>query len=187
MVPLCGVHHEAVVGAGGVEDVLPGPCLLCGSRVGVRYPSGAVCAVCEWRWGDVPDGDLAPPRVDVVYYLRMRDASGDLHGVPAVIDKDRASAQLAEAVGADELFILTAVDKVAVGWATDHQRELDDVSVDEALAYAAAGEFGAGSMLPKVEAAVAFVRAAPGRRAVICSLDKAPLAMSGRSGTVVHA
>lgn len=77
MVPLCGVHHEAVVGAGGVEDVLPGPCLLCGSRVGVRYPSGAVCAVCEWRWGDVPDGDLAPPRVDVVYYLRMRDASGD--------------------------------------------------------------------------------------------------------------
>lgn len=117
----------------------------------------------------------------------VRDAAGDLHGVPAVIDKDRASAQLAEAVGADELFILTAVDKVAVGWGTDHQRELDDVSVDEALAYAAAGEFGAGSMLPKVEAAVAFVRGAPGRRAVICSLDKAPLAMSGRSGTVVHA
>ena len=117
----------------------------------------------------------------------VRDAAGDLHGVPAVIDKDRASAQLAEAVGADELFILTAVDKVAVGWGTDHQRELDDVSVDEAQAYAAAGEFGAGSMLPKVEAAVAFVRGAPGRRAVICSLDKAPLAMSGRSGTVVHA
>lgn len=86
-VPLCGVHHESVIdGAGvdsagvaprGIEDVLPGPCLLCGSRVGVRYPSGVVCAVCEWRWGDVPDGDLAPPRVDVVYYLRMQDASGD--------------------------------------------------------------------------------------------------------------
>ncbi len=81
-VPLCGVHHESVLDeaaldGSGVEDLLPGPCLLCGSRVGVRYPGGSVCAVCEWRWGEVPDGDLAPPRVDVVYYLRMRDASGD--------------------------------------------------------------------------------------------------------------
>ena len=117
----------------------------------------------------------------------VRDEVGDLHGVPAVIDKDRASAQLAEAVGAEVLFILTAVDKVAVGWGTPGQRELDDLDAGTATALAAAGEFGAGSMLPKVEAAVAFVTGAPGRRAVICSLDKAPLAMTGQSGTVIHA
>jgi hypothetical protein len=55
------------------EDLLPSPCLLCGSRLGVRYPSGWLCAVCEWRHGEVPDGDLPPPRVDVVYYLRHGD------------------------------------------------------------------------------------------------------------------
>lgn len=80
-VPLCGTHALLVADAAaehpGVEDVLPGPCTVCGARVGVRFPSGAVCARCEWRWGEVPDGDLAPPRVDVVYYLRMRDAFGD--------------------------------------------------------------------------------------------------------------
>jgi carbamate kinase len=117
----------------------------------------------------------------------VRDEVGDLHGVAAVIDKDRASAQLAEAVGAEVLFILTAVDKVAIGWGTPQQRELDDLDADTARSLAAAGEFGAGSMLPKVEAAIAFVTGAPGRRAVICSLDKAPLAMTGQSGTVIHA
>ncbi|MFJ3034057.1 GIY-YIG nuclease family protein [Curtobacterium pusillum] len=80
-VPLCAGHVALVVDAAaehvGVEDALPGPCPVCGSRIGVRFPSGAVCAACEWRWGDVPDGDLAPPRVDVVYYLRMRDDFGD--------------------------------------------------------------------------------------------------------------
>jgi len=57
----------------GVTDVLPSPCLLCGSRLGVRWPSGWVCAVCEWRHGEVPDHELPPPRVDVVYYLRYAD------------------------------------------------------------------------------------------------------------------
>lgn len=57
----------------GVTDVLPSPCLACGSRLGVRYPSGWLCAVCEWRVGDIPDGDLFLNRVDVVYYLRFRD------------------------------------------------------------------------------------------------------------------
>lgn len=57
----------------GLVDLLPAPCLLCGSRVGVRYLSGFVCAVCEWRFGDIPDGDLPPPRVEVVYYLRNGD------------------------------------------------------------------------------------------------------------------
>ncbi len=57
----------------GVADLLPAPCGLCGSRVGVRYPSGWLCAVCEWRHGELPDAELPPPRVDVVYYLRYAD------------------------------------------------------------------------------------------------------------------
>ncbi|MBN9212965.1 MAG: ATPase [Microbacterium sp. 71-36] len=57
----------------GVADVLPTPCLLCGSRWGVRWPSGWLCGVCEWRHGEPVDGELPPPRVDVVYYLRFRD------------------------------------------------------------------------------------------------------------------
>lgn len=80
-VPLCAGHVTLVAEFSaehaGVEDALPGPCPVCGSRIGIRYPAAAVCARCEWRWGDVPDGDLAPPRVDVVYYLRMRDDFGD--------------------------------------------------------------------------------------------------------------
>ncbi|GGF35750.1 GIY-YIG nuclease family protein [Subtercola lobariae] len=54
----------------GVTDVLPTPCPACGSRLGVRYPSGWLCAVCEWKLGDAPDGELTAPRVDVVYYVR---------------------------------------------------------------------------------------------------------------------
>src|SRR5690348_6877010 len=57
----------------GVTDLLPAPCLACGSRVGVRYPSGWICAICEWRVGEAPDYDLVPPRIDVVYYLRHDD------------------------------------------------------------------------------------------------------------------
>lgn len=57
----------------GAPDLLPAPCRLCGSPLGVRFESGWICAVCEWRFGEVPDDDLAPPRVDVVYFLRFGD------------------------------------------------------------------------------------------------------------------
>lgn len=73
---LCTTHllvaHDWVSRDSGVTDALPSPCLACGSRVGIRYPSAWLCAVCEWRVGDVPDAGLGPPRVDVVYYLRFR-------------------------------------------------------------------------------------------------------------------
>jgi hypothetical protein len=72
---LCTSHLQAaadwVARAYGVTDVLPSPCQACGSRLGVRYPSGWLCAICEWRVGEVPDATIAPPRVDVVYYLRF--------------------------------------------------------------------------------------------------------------------
>jgi hypothetical protein len=80
-VPLCDRHLALVADwlAGredhpdGLTDLLPTPCPACGSRLGVRWPSGWLCAVCEWRLGDVPDADVAPPRVDVVYYIRFDD------------------------------------------------------------------------------------------------------------------
>lgn len=111
------------------------------------------------------------------------DEHGDYQGVSAVIDKDFASAKLAEAVGADYLFILTAVDHVCLNFGTPEQRELDELHVDEAETYLRAGQFGAGSMQPKVAAAVQFVRSGWRRRAVIASLEQAPAAMRGESGT----
>jgi hypothetical protein len=75
-VPLCTTHllvaYDWVARDAGVTDVLPGACLVCGSRLGVRYPSGWLCAICDWRFGEVPDPELERPRVDVVYYIRYR-------------------------------------------------------------------------------------------------------------------
>ena len=98
---LCTAHllvaHDWIARDVGVTDVLPGPCLVCGSRVGVRYPSGWTCAVCEWRLGDVPDAEVARPRVDVVYYVRFRDrvkigTSGNPHSRLARIPHDEVLA-----------------------------------------------------------------------------------------------
>ncbi|MFE4952368.1 GIY-YIG nuclease family protein [Leifsonia sp. NPDC056665] len=74
---LCLAHlleaHEWVEGEFGQTDLLPSPCAFCGSRLGVRYPSGWLCAVCEWRVGESAPEGAAASRVDVVYYLRYRD------------------------------------------------------------------------------------------------------------------
>jgi hypothetical protein len=76
-VPLCPAHLGVVAdwldADAGRSDILPEPCRACGGRLGVRYPAGWVCAVCEWRVGEVLDGELPPPRVDVVYYIRFGD------------------------------------------------------------------------------------------------------------------
>ena len=75
-VPLCHGHlleaYEWMAGTVGVTDVLPSPCAACGSRLGVHYPSGWLCARCEWRHGEHPGDDgAAPAPVEVVYYLRF--------------------------------------------------------------------------------------------------------------------
>lgn len=67
------VAYDWVARETGVTDVLPSPCLACGSRLGVKYPSGWLCAICEWKVGDLPDRDAVGARVDVVYYLRLGD------------------------------------------------------------------------------------------------------------------
>ncbi|WP_343347244.1 carbamate kinase [Terrisporobacter petrolearius] len=114
------------------------------------------------------------------------DDNGDYKSVPAVIDKDFASAKLAELVNADYLFILTAVDRVAINFGKPNQKELVDMSIDEAIKYCNEGQFAPGSMLPKVQAAMNFVSSKNGRKAIIASLENAPLAMSGESGTTIY-
>ena len=117
----------------------------------------------------------------------VKDAEGNYNGVPAVIDKDFASAKLAETVGAQYLFILTAVDKVAINFGKANQQNLDEMTVEQAEKYCEEGQFAKGSMLPKVQAAIQFVKSGENRRAVIASLEKAPMAMKGESGTLIHA
>ena len=108
---------------------------------------------------------------------------GRLVGVPAVIDKDFASAKLAELVGADKLVILTAVDRVAINWGKPDQKNLEMMTIAQAEQYCAEGQFAPGSMLPKVQAAMSF--AATGGEAIIASLEKAAAALKGESGTRV--
>ena len=115
----------------------------------------------------------------------IKRGEGDYEGAVAVIDKDMSSAKLAELVDADYLFILTAVDRVAIRFGQADQVDLDYLTVAQATAYAAQNEFAAGSMLPKVEAAIQFASSKPGRKAVIASLENAPLVFSGESGTVI--
>ena len=109
---------------------------------------------------------------------------GKLYGTPAVIDKDFASAKLAELVHADALVILTAVDRVAINWGKPNQQSLDEMSVEDAEKYCAEGHFAPGSMLPKVNAAISFAKA--GGTAIIASLENAGKAVRGESGTVIH-
>ena len=108
----------------------------------------------------------------------------NLKGVEAVIDKDRTAALLAKLIGADTLLILTAVPKVSIHYNTENQIDLDFMSVSEAMRYMESGEFAKGSMLPKVEACLDFVKNSP-NKAIISSLEKASDAINGITGTVI--
>jgi carbamate kinase len=110
-----------------------------------------------------------------------------LKGVPAVIDKDRSSALLADNVGASKLIILTAVDYVAINFNKPDQKNLENISVEEAKKYIDKGQFAAGSMLPKVQACMSFVEGHPEREAIITSLSGLDAALAGQLGTVIHA
>lgn len=107
--------------------------------------------------------------------------------VAAVIDKDFAAAKLAAAVGASTLLILTATDAVYTDFGKSTQKALAHLTLDEVTALMAEGHFAAGSMLPKVQAAMDFVCGAPGRRAIITSPDAATDALQGHGGTEITA
>lgn len=110
------------------------------------------------------------------------EKDGTFEGVDAVIDKDRASAVLARDIGAATLMILTQVDKVALNYNKPDQRDLDSMTLAQARRYLAEGHFAAGSMGPKVEAAVQFLENG-GKTVVITSLEMAAGALEGRAGT----
>lgn len=110
---------------------------------------------------------------------------GSLVGVPAVIDKDLGAERLAEEVGAEILLILTAVDCVYIHYNTPQQQALPHMTLADCERCIAEGYFAPGSMLPKVQAAMEFVKTRPDRKAIITSLDHAVDALIGTSGTLV--
>lgn len=110
---------------------------------------------------------------------------GCLKGVPAVIDKDRSSALLANDLDADQLIILTTVDDVYINYGQTDQKVLRDLSIQEAQNYIDEGQFAAGSMLPKIEACMGFVNAGDNRSALITSLDHLDEALAGKVGTLI--
>ena len=109
----------------------------------------------------------------------------ELKGASAVIEKDYTAGRLAELLDADELMILTSVEKVAVGYHTAEEELLGEITVETAKEYMAQNQFDATTMLPKVEASVDFVEKGQGRKAVITSIDKAVEGYLGKTGTVI--
>ncbi|MHC5247257.1 carbamate kinase [Enterococcus sp. LJL90] len=114
----------------------------------------------------------------------FRDEEGMLHGLEAVIDKDRTGKKMAEQVNADIFMMLTDVPNVYINYGQPNQKKLEKLSVAEAEEYMAAGHFADGSMGPKMEAAIAFAK--EGRQAIICALDEADMALQGKAGTRIY-
>jgi carbamate kinase len=110
---------------------------------------------------------------------------GSLEGIAAVIDKDLAAERLAEDIDADILMILTEVEKISINYKKPDQKDLASMTVAEAEQYIKEGHFAPGSMLPKVQAAVMFAKANPGKKAIVTSLYKAVEALEGNAGTVI--
>ena len=106
-------------------------------------------------------------------------------GIDAVIDKDKTSALLAKDINADTLLILTDVEKVSYNYKQTNEEEISKLSVAEARVGIRHDEFKEGSMLPKIEASIEFVKAT-GNKAIITSLYKAKEALAGKTGTVIY-
>ncbi len=113
-------------------------------------------------------------------------SDGSYEGVDAVVDKDFAAALLADSIDADIFMILTAVDAVSINFGKPNEKTVYDMTPDEAEYYIKEGHFAPGSMLPKVEAAVNFVKNNPDKFAVITSLDKAKAALERGAGTRIR-
>jgi carbamate kinase len=112
------------------------------------------------------------------------DQSGNLHGVEAVIDKDLASVLLAQQLNADLFIISTAVRKVCLNFGKPNQRELDSMTLAEAHRYLAEGQFGVGTMAPKIAAIVRFLETG-GRKALVTCPSDLEDALAGAAGTTI--
>lgn len=109
----------------------------------------------------------------------------DLKGIDAVIDKDFASSKLADLIKADRLILLTSVNRVMINFGTPQAKALEKINVKQANQYIKEGQFAPGSMLPKVEAALLFVRQDKQRQAIIASIKEAGQAIKGLAGTAI--
>ncbi len=105
--------------------------------------------------------------------------------VDAVIDKDLVSARLAQMIEADFLVLLTSVDRVAIHYGCPDEQWISKMTVKQAMSYAEEGEFAAGSMLPKIEAAIEFTASKAGRKTLITKLENAAEGIRGMSGTLI--
>ena len=109
-----------------------------------------------------------------------------LEGISAVIDKDYASSKLAELINADYLVILTAVDNVYINFRKENEKKLENVSVKEMEQYLEDNHFAKGSMFPKVQASINFVKTGLNKVAVIASLNNAKKAFKLKAGTIIN-
>jgi len=116
----------------------------------------------------------------------IRESNGELSGVEAVIDKDRTSALLANEVGIDQLIILTEVDFAYLNFKSSQPQPIKEITVSKMESYLEQGEFMEGSMKPKVQAAVDFVKKG-GQKAIIANLYELLPAMEGKTGTHISA
>lgn len=110
----------------------------------------------------------------------------ELKGASAVIEKDYASGRLAQMLDVDQLLILTDVEKVAIGYGSEEEVALDQISTKDARMYLENGEFEENTMLPKIVASVEFAESGKGKKAVITSLEKAVDGYLGKTGTVIQ-
>ena len=115
----------------------------------------------------------------------VRGPKGVRHGIEAVIDKDLTTQHMARVLGIDTIMLLTAVPKIAVDFGKKTERWLDRTTLSELKKHAANGQFPAGSMGPKVEAAIRFLETG-GKRVIIAKLDQAVAALRGETGTHVE-
>lgn len=105
-------------------------------------------------------------------------------GLEAVIDKDRATSLLARQIKADTLVFVTAVDSAYLNFRKKNQKRIGSMTVKEAARYMKEGHFAEGSMKPKVEAALSFLKSG-GKKAIICSIENVKAAMRGKAGTAI--
>jgi carbamate kinase len=111
--------------------------------------------------------------------------NNNLQGASAVIEKDLAAGRLAELLDADMLVILTSVDKVCLSFGKEGERKLDTLTVAEAKRFLDNGEFGEGTMAPKIEAAIEFIGDSAIRSALITKLNKEKNEITGGMGTLI--
>lgn len=178
--------------------------------IGPFFPEGRAKRLADARgWSVVEDSGrgwrrvvASPEPLEVVEWLQVKDLldagqvviacggggvpvvrrGGDLEGVDAVIDKDYAAALVGDLVGADSLVLLTGVERVALDFGKPTQREVAQMTLAEARGHLADGQFPAGSMGPKVDAAIRFIDGG-GKMAIIGAMESAAEALAGTSGT----